>query len=125
MWLVTTTAVCGLVLEIDMAWMGCVADKFGPFLFVVPLLLRSDELISPRVLISCLCLCEFILVFGVAAHIFCFTRFEWRWRCLSFVPPDVKEAFKTYAEGGAQITASLATAGATATDAECILEHIL
>ncbi|KAI8571362.1 hypothetical protein RHMOL_Rhmol01G0114100 [Rhododendron molle] len=45
--------------------------EFGPFIFVVPLLLR---LATPF-----------------------------------FVRPDVKEAFKTYAEGGAQMTASLAT----------------
>ncbi|KAG5531865.1 hypothetical protein RHGRI_026466 [Rhododendron griersonianum] len=62
---------------------------------------------------------------GVSTHIFCFTRFEWSWRCLSFIPLDVKEPFKTYAEGGAQITASSATAGATAVDAERILEQIL
>ncbi|KAF7142762.1 hypothetical protein RHSIM_Rhsim05G0137200 [Rhododendron simsii] len=38
---------------------------------------------------------------------------------------DVKEAFKTYVEDGAQMTASSASARATATDAERILVQIL
>ncbi|KAI8572495.1 hypothetical protein RHMOL_Rhmol01G0203600 [Rhododendron molle] len=42
-----------------------------------------------------------------------------------FVRLEVKEAFKTHAEGGAQMTASSATAGATTTDAERILVQIL
>ncbi|KAG5565277.1 hypothetical protein RHGRI_001236 [Rhododendron griersonianum] len=40
-----------------------------------------------------------------------------------FIRPDVKEAFKTYAKGGAQMTASSAMDGATATDAKRILVH--